>query len=233
LQVAWSLRAVDGAEDIILNTEPLSRYDTGLWRTGETIQEKYRVPLPPDLPAGRYELFVSPLLSDGEPAGSPHPLAELQVNNIDRVYELPEDVPILTDTRFGPLTLLGVGPDALSGEPGQSPEMTLYWEKVDQFGEVYNVFVHVLNEDDEIVLQADHWPGGLPTNILDAGQVVTDRVPLPLPADLPPGEYRIRVGLYSAESGRRLPLIDSGVIPPELSGPDHVILPVTLQVVRP
>ena len=57
------------------------------------------------------------------------------------------------------------------------------------------------------------------------GQVIEDRVPLALPADLPPGVYRLRLGLYTADDGRRLPLDGRAA--------DHIILPWTLNVVEP
>ena len=90
--------------------------------------------------------------------------------------------------------------------------------------EVYTVFVHIVDGAGTILAQADHWPGGLPTDILDDGQVVVDRVPISLPAGMGPGTYDVRVGLYAAESGVRLPLA---------GGADHVILPVQLVVAAP
>jgi hypothetical protein len=231
LQLAWRLRPSDEEEQKAAQTEPLSRYDTGLWRVGETIQEKYRVPLPPDLPAGRYELTVAPLTSDGEPAGPPQSLGEIQINNIDRVYEADVPIPFMVD--FGAMDLLGMNVAELSARPGESPELTLYWEKGAPHGEVYTVFVHVLDEAGNIVQYADHWPGGLPTDILDGGQIIIDRFALMLPSDLPQGDYRIRAGLYSAESGQRLPAAVTGR--GELDGvaSDSVILPIVLRVVAP
>ena len=71
------------------------------------------------------------------------------------------------------------------------------------------------------------------TDILDSGQIVTDRFSLPLPEDLPPGDYRVRIGVYSAESGQRLPVTATGALSAELIGPDYVMLPVVLRVVAP
>lgn len=229
LNLDWALRPLAGEETRVIYLGPLSRYDTGLWRVGETIQEKYRVPLPPDLSAGRYTLTVGP--SDGSPLGDPQTLGEIQINNIDRLYEV--DVPVPYLVSFGALDLLGLNTTELSAAPGESPELTLFWRKYAPHGEVFTVFVHLLDDGDNVVQYADHWPGGLPTDILDGGQIVIDRFPIPLPPDLPPGDYRIRVGLYSAESGARLPaysFVEDGA---GLVGEDYVILPLVLHVTSP
>jgi len=229
LNLAWTLRPPVGGETRVIHLGPLSRYDTGLWRAGETIQEKYRVPLPPDLSPGRYTLTVGP--SDGSLLGDPQTLGEIQINNIDRLYGV--DVPVPYPVSFGALDLLGLNTTELLAAPGESPELTLFWRKYAPHGEVFTVFVHLLDAGGNVVQYADHWPGGLPTDILDGGQIVIDRFPIPLPPDLAPGDYHIRVGLYSAESGARLPaysFVESGA---GLMGEDYIILPAVLRVTSP
>lgn len=233
LQLEWLLRPESSDAFQPIHKETLSRYDTGLWRTGESIHEKYRVPLPPNLAPGRYVLAIRPSLASGEPIGPVHELAELDINNITRAYTLPADVVVALDSQWEPLTLVGMSPGELAASPGDSPEVTLYWKKNAAHGEVYSVFVHLLNEDGRIVAQADHWPGGLPTDILDAGQIVTDRFGLPLPAHLAPGTYRMRIGLYLTESGVRLPVLSDNLASEPLSEGDSIVLPVVLRVDEP
>jgi hypothetical protein len=48
--------------------------------------------------------------------------------------------------------------------------------------------------------------GKYPTSLWDVGEVIRDVVPVPLPEDLPGGDYEIRVGLYDAATGLRLPV---------------------------
>lgn len=227
LMVSWHLIGADGTNRVLATT-PLSRYDTGMWRLGESIHEKYQVPLPPELTPGRYEIAVS-AHETGESESPPATLGTIRINNIDRSYTLPEDIPVPLNVIWEPLTLSGMGPEELRGAPGQTIDLTLFWEKRIPHGAVYSVFVHVVDEAGNIVLQADHWPGGLPTDILNAGQVITDSVPLALPADMLPGVYSIRVGLYSAEDGQRLPI--TGGADASASGTaDSFILPVPLFV---
>jgi 4-amino-4-deoxy-L-arabinose transferase-like glycosyltransferase len=226
LQLAWRLRPSDDGEGQVEQVEPLSRHDTGLWRVGETIQEKYRVPLPPTLAAGRYILAVEPQMSDGAPLGPPRELGEIQINDIDRAYDVPMDVarPLL-DVCFGAtICLRGAALSTITAAPGDEVELVLYWQALDEPSAVYTAFLHVLNEAGETVLVADHWPGGLPSDIWDSGQVITDRLFLTLPEDLPPGEYRLRTGLYDADSGERLPVTSGADVA------DHLIVPRTLTV---
>ncbi|MBP8949638.1 MAG: hypothetical protein KBG73_12420, partial [Candidatus Promineofilum sp.] len=227
LQLAWTLRPLDGGADVPLTTASLSRFDTGQWRVGETMQEKVRLPIPPPAPAGRYALRLQPLDAAGQPLGPAEALGELTVDNIPRLYDVPMDVarPLLDDCFGGTICLRGALVPAWAAAPGNTFELVLYWQALDEPAAVYTAFLHVLNESGETVLAADHWAGGLPSDIWDAGQVIEDRVPLALPTDLPPGVYRIRLGLYTADDGRRLPLDGSDA--------DHLILPWTLNVVAP
>ncbi len=231
LNLAWRWQPAGGGEPMAAQTTPLSRYDTELWRTGETIQEKYRVPLPPKLSPGDYELLVEPLTADGEPLGEVYNLGDVQVNNIDRLYQVDVPVPFLVS--FESLDLLGLDNTELVARPGEAPELTLFWRKYAPYGQVYTVFIHLLDESGAIVQSADHWPGGLPTDILDSSQIVIDRFAIPLPADLPAGTYQVRAGLYSSESGVRLPahsFVEEGT---GTVGADFAILPLQVQVVSP
>jgi 4-amino-4-deoxy-L-arabinose transferase-like glycosyltransferase len=224
IQLEWTLQPLDGGAAQPLATTPLSRFNTGQWRVGETIHEKYRLPLPPPLPAGGYELLAQPLDAAGQALGPAESLGELTIDNIDRLYDVPLDVarPLLDDCFGETICLQGALLPTWTARPGQTLDLVLYWQALREPPAVYTAFLHVLNEAGEILLTADHWPGGLPSDIWDAGQVIEDRLPLALPADLPPGDYRLRLGLYNADDGRRLPLDGSEA--------DHLILPWTLTV---
>ena len=49
-------------------------------------------------------------------------------------------------------------------------------------------------------------------------------MPLPLPADLPPGTYRLVIGLYDPSNGQRLVLRAAAPPDPALDGPDALVL---------
>jgi hypothetical protein len=70
------------------------------------------------------------------------------------------------------------------------------------------VFVHLRQPGGETVAQSDHRPleNLYPTSIWPVGEVIRESSQLNLPADLPPGEYELWVGLYRLETGQRLPV---------------------------
>ena len=77
----------------------------------------------------------------------------------------------------------------------------------------YTVFVHLLDAAGNVLAQGAAPPraGRYSTHWWDPGEVVADRHVIPLPADLPPGDFRARIGLYNPNTGERLPLAgDSG-----------------------
>jgi 4-amino-4-deoxy-L-arabinose transferase-like glycosyltransferase len=227
-RLAWSLTPTDDGTAIPLATTPISRFDSGRWRVGETVHERYRLPIPPGLTPGRYQLMAQPVLADGTMIDPPAALAEMTVSNIDRLYEMPAVVDFSLDTCFGDrFCLRGIDLAPITTTAGQPIDLTLYWQALTEPDTVYTVFTHLVNEAEDIVLQADHWPGGIPSDIVDSGQVIIDRVPLVLPGELPPGQYSLIAGLYNAEDGTRLPVTAGS------GAEDYLRLPVQVEVTNP
>ncbi len=89
----------------------------------------------------------------------------------------------------------------LSGEwrPGGRATVRLYWLGLKPMGEDYHVFVHVYRPDTmQVVAQHDGVPVGgfTPTRRWLPGELLWDDHTVSLPKDLPPGRYRIGVGMY-------------------------------------
>lgn len=87
----------------------------------------------------------------------------------------------------------------------------LYWQGVSEMDAPYFVFLHVVNEQGQIVAQHDRTPGRRgkqPTTGWLPGEVVADPVDIVLPPDLPPGRYTLWVGMYLPPDGPRLPILD-------------------------
>lgn len=215
--------------DTVSQTAPLSRFDTAAWRAGELIEERLTLPVPPDLAPGSYALRVQPLDVGGRPLpGTAVALGEIEVRATDRLFALPQPPELPLDVAFASgMRLLGL--DGLNApvRAGEPLVLTLAWETAVAQPELLTAFVHLLGPDDQVLAQSDQWPGGLPSVTWAPGQVIVDGHTIALPADLPPGDYRLAVGLYLAEAGVRLPLQDTAV------EEDRFILPAPLRVGAP
>jgi len=86
-------------------------------------------------------------------------------------------------------------------------ELTLFWQNQRPVTNRYDVFVHILNPDGEIVAQSDHEPvqGLAPTNRWQPGDIIRDDHSINWSQDLAGGTYSVRVGMYLRDTGERLP----------------------------
>ena len=129
------------------------------------------------------------------------------------VAALPEAPTITTDARFGEaIRLRGY---TLAGDrftPGDVLPVALFWEAQGPIAERYKVTVQLLDSAGRAVAQHDAEPGDglLPTSIWEPGHGLTDRTGVQLPADLPPGQYTLIVGLYHVATVERLPVSTGG-----------------------
>jgi hypothetical protein len=87
---------------------------------------------------------------------------------------------------------------------GSAEPVVLHWRVGDGFApdERYLAFVHAYGPGRTLFF--DHPPGHRDTPSLQPGEQLDDPLPLAIPADAPPGEYALEVGLYEPESGVRL-----------------------------
>ncbi len=101
----------------------------------------------------------------------------------------------------GAIQLVDAG---LSVVEGRSVVLSLIWRTDGDAQGDYKIFVHVLNEDGQIVAQADDRPGNgnLPPGNWIAG-TIRDTMVIPLP-EVAQGEYRVEAGLYDPVSQTRL-----------------------------
>jgi hypothetical protein len=106
------------------------------------------------------------------------------------------------------IRLLGYALDKTGARPGDTCTLTLWWEAQAVVGDERSVLVHLLNSNNAIATQADGAPahGTRPTSQWRAGDIVIDSHQIALPADLPPGEYTLVVGMYRWPSLERLAL---------------------------
>lgn len=89
---------------------------------------------------------------------------------------------------------------------GDIAQITLFWQASQTPQARYKVFVHLLDEGNHIVGQRDAEPGGGArlTTRWEPGETVADNVGVPIHPATPPGEVRVEVGMYHADTGQRL-----------------------------
>lgn len=103
---------------------------------------------------------------------------------------------------FEDLPFLGAAPYPATLAPGSTFTLDTLWTLARPIASPVKIFVHITAPDGKIVAQWD----GLDVNLgtLDPGDLFVQRHRLDLPADLPPGPYRISLGAYHPDSGTRL-----------------------------
>jgi hypothetical protein len=90
--------------------------------------------------------------------------------------------------------------------PGEAALVQLRWDVLQEVTQRLKVSVQLLDAANQVVAQRDGEPvgGSRPTDTWQAGEQVTDNYALPLPLGTPPGDYRLVVALYDAQTGQRL-----------------------------
>jgi hypothetical protein len=95
-------------------------------------------------------------------------------------------------------------------------DVEFYWQGINEMEQLYRVFLHVVDSHGQIVTQHDRVPGERgrqPTTAWLPGEVVTDPIELPLPADIATGFYTIRLGMYLPPVGPRLLVLNEAAEP--------------------
>jgi hypothetical protein len=197
-------------------------YATLYWQPGEYFCDRLRVPLSPDAPPLETYRVTLSYFHEDDLSRVPATLPNGQQQNLlvlGEIALLPESWPEPGEPSY----LLGDSL-ALSGlelvEGESTLAVRLQWHALADLPRDYTAFVHVLDGEGQLAAQADVMPrGGLfPTSYWPRGAVVDDQIELSL-ADLPPGAYHVRLGVYDSQTVERLPV----VTPSGAALPDNVI----------
>lgn len=95
--------------------------------------------------------------------------------------------------------------------PGEIAQITLYWTTDSSLEQRFKIFLHLLDQDGNLVAQRDSEPGGglSLTSTWVPGQLVEDNHGLLIPAGIEPGAYNLILGLYVLDNpSERLTFID-------------------------
>jgi hypothetical protein len=114
---------------------------------------------------------------------------------------------------------------------GEPLEFMLQWQAVNLPPLDYTIFAHLLDSDNNIIVGNDSQPldNRYPTTVWATGEQIIDPHTIPTAHTLPPGQYRLAIGLYHQPSGERLSLSRPDQFPDPLG---QLILPHTITIIH-
>lgn len=205
LHLRLELVRPDNTGQIIGYIEPVhGTFPFTRWAVPQFLIDRASLPLPDDIAAGDYELFLR-ILNDNDETLYNGDLGALRVNASPRLFT-PPAIENPVEALFGrEIELLGY--NVVQGADDRSFDLTLVWQAQTTPSDDYTVFFHVLNSDGTCCAwQGDRMPqdNSYPTSRWSDGEVVLDTYHIAFPPDAPTGHYTLEVGLYLVESGIRL-----------------------------
>ncbi len=182
--------------------------------SGALVESLCVLQIPGGTSEGRYQLKA--VVGDGH-SEREIALQEVRVRDRPHIYRAPRMEHRLQVKLDGRISLLGYDLSSRSVKPGQNLTLTLYWRAQTAENDWLKVFTHLIGADGQLLSQHDSVPasGSAPTSRWLDGEVITDRHVIPVPADAPPGDYTLYAGMYSPDTGERLPA----------RGPDETLYP--------
>ncbi len=160
-----------------------------------------------------YNLDVRERLAVSLAAASQSPAAWVDTHQ-------PAALPVDFDHR---IKLLGYEVESITHKPGKVLRVMTFWQAEDQLPPFLTVFLHLLDGNGQIAAQIDR--ESVLADTLQPGDVFMQIHDIDLPANLSPGAYRLAIGLYSSETGQRLPIAEG-----EVSHSDRLLLaPITIE----
>jgi hypothetical protein len=176
---------------------------------GPVTRQQVDIPLPPDLPGGRYAIWV--LVDDAAVKAATFTLVRQAAGGDVTVDEIQHRV----DYRLGDaIRLVGYDLPRDEVQPGERVPLTLYWQATAAVPTRYKVFTHLLGEtynagnDTFLWGQQDNEPGEgqALTTLWPPGELIVDPYRIPVAPDAPPGTYTLEVGMYGLVEAARLPV---------------------------
>jgi mannosyltransferase len=253
LSLAWRTEARPAHDyDLRLNAGPdqvetalAIDYPTTRWQPGDVWRTRHHVFINCRALDGTVPVSAQLLDTDGQPVGDPLGLGEITVV-AGRQFTLPTDLTAVLDVQLRPEPVEGLADvGTLAGyrlekdrlQPGENLQVALYWRAGRGTDNNYSVFVHL--ESDPLApapgaggvwAQHDGWPGDSlkPTSTWAYEEVIADRHIVSIGEDVPPGAYRLVVGMYDPATLEPLAAFEPDGRP--IQGGRIVLQPITVYV---
>lgn len=150
-----------------------------------------------------------------------------EVNNLNR-FQKPEPNGKL-GVQVGEFAYLhGWDLNNLTFSAGQPIHLVLWWEALRAADLEYSVFIHLWDEANQRAVMifggqpmegawqvwygvsGEQFTQAYPTRLWQTGEIIKDEWRVPVPEDVPAGQYELRIGMYDPISGARLPITRDG-----------------------
>ncbi len=204
MTVRLELLRGDNTGVVLIDTTPVrGTYPFQNWQTPLFLRDEINPRIPATLAAGDYRLHLRLLDADSNTVFTSS-LGAVSVEPTERTFEAPQLQYPLDATFAGEVELLGYRLEQISP---QQFRLQLAWRALQEIENNYTVFVHLLNPDGTCCLwQSDRMPrqGQYPTSRWVEGEVVVEEYLIESGEGAAAGAYPLEVGLYVAETGRRL-----------------------------
>ena len=192
-----------------VENQSVLRPPTRVWSPELYYIETIRLDIPLDIPPTLYTLAAGLSSSSGERLrvpGSTDGLLQLREMSVAPLrpgflQRVRPATGASADTDDG-LHLQGY--DLLDEPAGHS--LRLFWETGEGVASDWITYIHMTDQQGELVAQFDGPPlaGLLPTSQWKPNSLYIDKRKLEVPSSIAPGDYLLRIGLYSFENGERL-----------------------------
>ncbi|MCA9951824.1 MAG: hypothetical protein KDE48_19370 [Anaerolineales bacterium] len=206
LTLFWERLGADFSENITVHlldandatkqtwTWPLvtSSIDISDWPQEQPLRSQHLLRLPATLDSGSYQFVLADDIL----------LGELTIDAPDRVFEAPVvatvvSIPFGDQIEFSGYTLQ---------QQDFAVQLDLVWQALSEIPTSYRVFVHVVDENGQILAQSDGEPANWtrPTTGWASGEYIVDSHQILLPNTLSNRGLEIYIGLYDPQTGQRL-----------------------------
>lgn len=216
-----------GMKDLVIGTVSYPTTPMTQWEAGSVFMEEVainigdaqQIPSSPTLWVGVYDEQTLRRLPVSDASGSAfdNDAAALGEFRVIREQVEPASIPVVeTTVQFADaVALYGYTLEANMLGPGGSTNLTLFWDVAAPTPFQVSILIHFVDAQGQVVAQADGPPlqGLLNSTLWRAGDRWDDLHSISLPADVPPGEYQLLVGMYNWQSGERLPIDSNTELP--------------------
>jgi hypothetical protein len=179
-------------------------FPTTQWQAGDRWRAQHGFRLPVNLASAAYRWRLS--LCEEQCRDLTADLGTLAIHAPEHLFTTPPLAFVPEDGAFADLaTLLGANLTRLDGRL----HVSLVWQAEQETTISYRVFVHLIDETGQILVQSDGEPAAWtrPTTGWLSGEIVLDGHDLDL-TGLPAGNYQLNIGLYNPQNSERVSLKD-------------------------